>query len=101
MKKLLMGATLAAAALTSTSLLADPAGHRHGQNTSCAGTNCPAATVEGHGQHGASQGGRHGRRQAMHGGQQGKGAHGNQRGPGAQRGNAGEGCPMHTERKPT
>lgn len=101
MKKLLIGATFAAAALASTQLLADPGHGRHGQNTPCTGEKCPAASAEGHGRHGAGQGGRHGRMQAMHGGQQDKGTHGNHRGSGAQRGNAGEGCPMHTERKPT
>lgn len=37
MKKMLFSATLATAALASTHLLADPAGHSHGQNTSYGG----------------------------------------------------------------
>jgi hypothetical protein len=99
MKKLLLSATLATAVLASTPLLADPAGHRQGQNAPCTGANCPAATATGeHGRHGMGHGGMRGKMQAMHGEHQGKGAHGMQ---GEQRGKAGEGCPMHSERKPT
>jgi hypothetical protein len=95
MKKLLMGATLAVAALTSTSLLADPADHRHGQGAPCTAAKCPAVTAEG--QHfGAGRGGLQGRMQAMHEGRQGHGMRSSPRG-----GNMGEGCPMHNERKPT
>ncbi len=96
MKKLLLGATLATAALASTPLLADPAGHRHGQNTPCAGANCPepqAATGQA-GSHGMGRGGMHGRMQSMRHGSEGH------HGKGAQRG-AGADCPMHAERKPT
>jgi len=99
MKKLLIGATLAAAALASTQLLADP-GHgnhgRQGQNTPCTSANCPAE-AGAHQGHSMGHGGMRGKMQAMHGEHQGKGQHGK---PGTQRGNAGEGCPMHTERKP-
>ena len=98
MKKLLISATLAAAALASTQLLADPADHRHGQNTPCTGANCPATAATAAEQHGMSHGGMRGRMQAMQGEHQGKDAHGK---AGAQRGKMGEGCPMHTERKPT
>lgn len=89
-KSLLLGATLATAALAAAPVLADP-GHRHGQNTAC-GANCPAATAaaDDRGQHGMRHGGRHAARGDGHG----KGAHGAQRGQGS------EGCPMHSERKP-
>ena len=101
MKKLLIGSTLAAAVLASTQLLADP-GHgnheRHGQNTPCTGTHCPAETSAHQGQHGMGHGSMRGKMQAMHSEHQGMGHRGK---PGAQRGNAGEGCPMHAERKPT
>jgi hypothetical protein len=100
-KKLLFGATLATAALISTQVLADPAGHRHGQNTPCTGASCPAATAatgEQHGRHGMGHGGMHGAKHAARGERHEKRNHGNH---GAQRGNAGEGCPMHGERKPT
>lgn len=99
MKKLLLSATLAAAALTSMQLLADPAVHRHGQTTPCTGASCPtavAATGEQHGRHGMGHGGMHGKMHAARGEHQGK--HGARGTPG---GNAGEGCPMHGERKPT
>lgn len=99
MKKLLLSATLATAALASTHILADPAGHSHGQNTSCTGANCPTATAAGkQGEHGMGHGGMRGRMQAMGEKHQGKGAHGKQ---GVPHGKAGEGCPMHNERKPT
>lgn len=111
MKQLLLSVTLAAAALTSTQLLADPAGRHqgHGQNTPCTGANCPAATAapsEQHGQHGMGHGGMRGKMQAVRGEHPGKDAHGNHGNHGkhgtrgAQGGNAGEGCPMHGERKP-
>jgi hypothetical protein len=89
MKKFLIGATLAAAALASTQLLADPGHGRRGQNTPCTGASCPAATTEGHAQHGQNA-----RGQGMHAQRHGKGGHG------AQRGHQGEGCPMHAEKKP-
>lgn len=97
MKKLLLGATLATAALASTQLLADPADHRHGQSAPCAtGANCPepqAATGQS-GSHGMGRGGMHGRMQSMR--------HGNEEhhGKGVQRG-AGADCPMHAGHKPS
>ena len=99
-KQLLLGATLATAALASAPLLAEPADHRHGQNAQCTGTNCAAATAatEGRGHHAMGRGSMHGNMHAVRGEHQGKGAHGKR---GAQGANAGEGCPMHSERKPT
>lgn len=104
MKKLMLSATLATAVLTSTPLLADPAGHRHGQTTPCTGANCLAAAAssgEQHGQHGMGHGGMRGRMHAARGEHQGKGAHGRHDARGQPGGNAGEGCPMHGERKAT
>ena len=103
-KKLLLSVTLAAAALTSMQLLADPAVHRHGQTTPCTGASCPAAaaaTGEQHGRHGMGHGGMRGKMHAARGERQGKEAHGTHGADGTQRGNAGERCPMHGERKPT
>ncbi len=95
-KQLLLGATLATAALTTTPLLADP-GHRHGQNSTCSGQNCPAATAQdGRGHHGG-----HARMAQGERGHGNHGRHGTQGGQGAQRGHGGDGCPMHSERKPT
>lgn len=93
LKKLLLSATVATATLVSAQLLADPGHGRHGQNTPCTGEKCPTVTGAEHGQHGMRQGAMHERMQTTQGGRAGKGAHGHERG------NAGEGCPMHTERK--
>lgn len=100
LKTLLVGATLATAALAATPLLADP-GHRHGQNAACSGENCPATTTQG----GQGHRGGHGRMAQMHGE---RGGHGGQHGMhgghgrhGAQQGNAGTGCPMHAQPKST
>lgn len=99
MKRLLLGATFASAVLASTQLLADPADHRHGQNAPCTGANCPSVAAAGeHGQHGMGRGGMRGRMQAMRGEHEGKGARGMRHDP---QGKAGEGCPMHSERKPS
>jgi hypothetical protein len=101
MKDLVIGVTLATAALVSTPLLADPDAHRHGQNAPCTGTNCPAppaTATDQQSQHGMGHGGMRSRMQAMHGEHQGKGAQGR---PDTQRGNPSDGCPMHAERKPT
>jgi hypothetical protein len=98
-KQLLLGATLATAALATTPLLADP-GHRHGQNTACSGQNCPAATAQGgHGHHGGHA--RMAQGQREHGGHGKHGRHGMHGGQGAQHGHGADGCPMHGERKPT
>jgi hypothetical protein len=96
-KRLLLGATLAAAALASAPLLADQADHRHGQNAAGGATHCPAARAD-HGGHAMGHGGMHGDRHAARAEGQHKGAHGAQH---MMRGHAGEGCPMHGERKPT
>lgn len=108
MKQLILGATLAAATLASTPLLADPMGQHCGRNTSTSAANCPAAGAE-HGQHAMRHGGMHGQHAMGHGGMHGqrhaargeghrKGAHDAH---GTQRGGAGADCPMHNERKPT
>ncbi len=86
-KRLLLGATLATAALAATPLLADP-GHRHGQNTACSGENCPATARGGHGDRAG-----HGRMAQMHGGKNHQGQHG------TRHGNGGAGCPMHAQPK--
>lgn len=102
-KQLLMGATLATAAIAATPLLADP-GHRHGQNTACSGQNCPAATAQGgHGHHAGHA--RMAQGQREHGGDGSHGSHGRHGAhhgmQDAQRGHGADGCPMHSERKPT
>ena len=94
MKKLLTGAALAAAVLTSTHLLADPEGQRHSQNATCSGANCPAATA-------AEQHGHHGMGHAAGGEHHAHGRRGDHAGHGAARGHMGEGCPMHGTRTQT
>lgn len=99
MKTLVLAVTLAAAAVATTPLRADP-GHRHGQNAA-ATQNCPAHGTQGaqnaqggHGrmaQRGEHGGGHHG----MHGGRGHRGSGAHQDGHGAQQGNASAGCPMH------
>ena len=70
MKKLLIAATLTAAALGTTSLLAD-SGHQRGQHQSGATENCTMSSAQGRGtehtaQHGQRHAGMQARMQAMH-----------------------------------
>lgn len=96
--KLWLGATLAAATLASTALLADPMGQHHGRNTAGGAANCLAAGAN-HGQHAMGHGGMHGHKHAARSEGHRRGAHDAH---GAQRGHEGAGCPMHNnERKPT
>lgn len=98
LKQLLVGATLATAALATAPLLADT-GHRHDRNATCSGQNCPAQSAQGgQGQHGGSHQGRMTQRGGQHGKHGGQGPHGMH---GAQQGNAGAGCPMHEQPKST
>ena len=91
MKKLLIAATLATAALGATSLMADP-GHQHGQRGAGATAECPFAGEQG------NRAERHAQMQArmaaMHaqmGERHGRGGGG---GHGGQHQNRGEGCPL-------
>jgi hypothetical protein len=91
MKKLLIAATLAAAAFGATSLMADP-GHQHGQRQAGATENCPMAGEQGnraerHAQMQARMAAMHAQAGERHG--RGGGA-----GHGGQHQNRGEGCPM-------
>ena len=90
MKKLLIAATLAAAALGTTSLLADP-GHQHGQRQAGAAGECPMAGTQ-HDNHEQRRAEMQARMAAMHA-QAGErhGGCGEHRG---QHQNRGEGCPM-------
>lgn len=101
--KLVLAATLAAAAV-STAVLADPPGASHGRHqggqtaqTCGHGTGHAQGAQAGRGHHGnghhrmARHDGSHGGHQGMHG----------RRGHGAQHGNAGAGCPMHEPAKNT
>lgn len=89
MKKLLIAATLAAAALATPSLYADP-GHRHGQGRAGATETCPLGAeqcqrAERHAQMQARMAARHAQAGERHGGR------GEHRG---QHQNRGEGCPL-------
>jgi hypothetical protein len=90
MKKLLIAATLSAAALATPSLFADP-GHQHGQRQAGATENCQMGAEHGqraerHAQMQARMAARHAQTDERHGG--GRAEH---RG---QHQNRGEGCPM-------
>lgn len=102
MKQFSVAATLVAAALASTAVLADPPSRAQGHHPGG-----PAAQAQAC-DHGAGHGMRghgHHERMAQHGNHRG---HGNAGGPGhrhgghgAQQGNAGTGCPMHEQPKNT
>jgi hypothetical protein len=91
MKKLLIAATLAAAAFGATSLLADP-GHQHGQRGASATGECPMAGTQ-QGNHEQRRAEMQARMAAMHAqaGERHGGGRGEHRG---QHQNRGEGCPV-------
>lgn len=111
MKKLLISATLIAAALGSGAIFAAQGEHDHGGPGTTAGAGCPMMGGQsehaGHGQGSGPQGQQrmaqgHGQMgMGMHGGMQrgARGQGGEHAGHGAQQGNAGAGCPMHGQAK--
>lgn len=95
MKKLVISATLIAAALGSGAILAAQSEHNHGQ-TQKPGASANYPMHGERGQHGQNAQGheRMGERMAQHG-EHGRG----QRGEHAGHGKAGENCPMHAQKK--